>query len=106
MKAIDVTDGNFEQLILRSEKISLVDFGAEWCPPCKAMTPVVELVAKELGEKALVAKLDVDTNPQTTATYGVRSLPTFLFFKDGNLVDRIVGAVPKSILQQRVALLL
>ena len=106
MKAIDVTDENFEQLIIKSGKIVLVDFGADWCPPCKAMGPVLELVAKEFEGKALVGELDVDTNPQTTAKYGVRNLPTFLFFKDGNLVDRIVGAVPKSALEQKVRSLL
>lgn len=106
MKAIDVTDENFEQLITKSGKTFLVDFGAEWCPPCKAMGPVLELVAKEFEGRALVGKLDVDTNPQTTAKYGVRNLPTFLFFKDGNLVDRIVGAVPKSALEQKVRSLL
>jgi thioredoxin 1 len=106
MKAIDVTDENFELFVANSGKTVLVDFGAEWCPPCKAMGPVLELVAKEFEGKALVGKLDVDTNPQTTARYGVRNLPTFLFFKDGNLVDRIVGAVPKSALEQRVTSLL
>ena len=102
MKAIDVTDQNFEHLITKSRGAVLVDFGAEWCPPCKAMGPVLELVAKEFEGKALIGKLDVDANPQTTAKYGVRNLPTFLFFKDGNLIDRIIGAVPKSILEQKV----
>ena len=106
MKAIDVTDENFDQLITKSGKTVLVDFGAEWCPTCKAMGPVLELVAKEFEGRVLVGELDVDTNPQITAKYGVRNVPTFLFFKDGNLVSRIVGAVPNSTLEQIVTSLL
>ena len=106
MKAIDVTDENFEQLILGSEKTVLLDFGADWCPPCKAMGPVVDGVAREFDGKAIVGKLDVDLNPATTAKYGVRNLPTFLFFKKGDLVDRVVGAVPKTVLEKKIASLL
>ena len=106
MNAIDVTDENFEQLVLTSDKTVLVDFGAEWCPPCKAMKPVLELLASDFNGKALIGKIDVDTNPQATAKYGVRNLPTFLFFKAGLLVDRVVGAAPKSVLEQKVNSLL
>ncbi len=106
MNAIDITDENFNQLVLTSGKVALVDFGAEWCPPCKAMKPVLEILASDLNGKAIVGKLDVDTNPEVTAKYGVRNLPTFLFFKDGNLIDRVVGAVPKSVLEQKVSALI
>jgi thioredoxin 1 len=105
MKIIEVTDENFEQVISTSGKTVLVDFSAEWCAPCRAMAPVLELVADAVNGRAIVGKLDVDANPQTTAKYGVRNLPTFLIFKDGNLVDRIIGAVPNSILEQKVTLL-
>lgn len=102
MKTINITDGTFEQVVGKPDKIVLIDFGAEWCPPCRAMNPVIEKLAEELEDKAIVAKLDVDANPESTAKFGVRNLPTFLVFKGGNLVDRIVGAVPKSVLEQKV----
>lgn len=106
MNAIEVTDENFEQLVLTSGKTALLDFGAEWCPPCKAMKPVLELLASDFNGKALIGKIDVDTTPLSTAKYGVRNLPTFLLFKDGKLVDRVVGAVPKSVLEQKLNSLL
>jgi thioredoxin 1 len=106
MKPVDVTDENFEWLVTKSGKTVLVDFGAEWCPPCKAMRPVLELLASEFDGKALIGQLDVDLNPQLTAKYGVRNLPTFLIFKDGNLVERVVGAVPKSVLGQKITALI
>lgn len=106
MKAIDITDENFNQLVLTSGKVALVDFGAEWCPPCKAMKPVLELIASNLDGKAIIGQLDVDSNPAITAKYGVRNLPTFLLFKDGNLIDRVVGAVPKSVLEQKLTALI
>jgi thioredoxin 1 len=102
MKAIDVTDENFERLILESGKTVLVDFVAEWCPPCKAMTPVIEELASDLKDKALVGTLDVDVNPEFTAKYGVRNLPSFLIFKEGKLVDKVIGAVPKSVLEKKI----
>ena len=105
MKAIDVTDENVD-VILRSEKPLLLDFSAKWCGPCQTMSPVVELIANEVDSKAIVGKLDIDKNPNTTARFGVRNLPTFFFFKQGKLVDRIVGAVPKSILEQKLKALL
>jgi thioredoxin 1 len=105
MTAIDVTDENFEQ-ILQSDKTILIDFSAEWCPPCRAMKPLIDSLADELNSNALIGTLDVDANPQATAKYGVRNLPTFLIFKEGNLIEKIVGAVPKSLLQQKLSALL
>lgn len=102
MKPIDITDANFEALVLRSNKTVLVDFTAEWCGPCKTMTPVVDLLASQLGDNAVIGKLDVDTNPEITAKYGVRNMPTFMMFKNGIAVDRIIGAVPLSVLHDRV----
>jgi thioredoxin 1 len=101
-KAIELTDANFEQVI-NSDKPVLVDFWAEWCGPCKMIGPVVEELAGDYDGKAVIAKLNVDENPQTTAKFGVRSIPTLLVFKGGQVVDKQVGAVPKSVLAQKLA---
>jgi thioredoxin 1 len=101
-KAIVLTDSNFEEVI-NSGKPVLVDFWAEWCGPCKMIGPVVEELAGDYDGKAVVAKLNVDENPQTTAKFGVRSIPTLLVFKGGQIVDKQVGAVPKSVLNQKLA---
>ena len=102
MKAVEITDQNIEEVIAKSQSLVLVDFGAEWCPPCRIIDPIINKLAEELDSKAIVAKLDVDANPQATAKFGVRNLPTFLLFKDGNVVERIVGAVTKSELEQKI----
>ncbi len=96
-KAIVLTDANFDETI-KSDKPVLVDFWAEWCGPCKMIGPAVEELAADYEGKALVAKLNVDENPQVTARFGVRSIPTLLVFKNGQIVDKQVGAVPKSVL--------
>ena len=101
-KTIVLTDSNFEEVI-NSGKPVLVDFWAEWCGPCKMIGPVVEELAGDYDGKAVVAKLNVDENPQTTAKFGVRSIPTLLVFKGGQIVDKQVGAVPKSVLNQKLA---
>ncbi|MFZ2906499.1 MAG: thioredoxin [Cyclobacteriaceae bacterium] len=101
-KAIVLTDSNFDEVI-NSGKPVLVDFWAEWCGPCKMIGPVVEELAGDYDGKAVVAKLNVDENPQTTAKFGVRSIPTLLVFKGGQIVDKQVGAVPKSVLNQKLA---
>ena len=100
-KAIVLTDANFEEII-QSDKPVLVDFWAEWCGPCKMIGPAVEELANDYEGKAVVAKLNVDENPQTTAKFGVRSIPTLLVFRKGQVVDKQVGAVPKSILAQKL----
>ncbi|MCI0750686.1 MAG: thioredoxin [Flammeovirgaceae bacterium] len=101
-KTLELNDSNFEQTI-NSDKPVLVDFWAEWCGPCKMIGPVVEELAGDYEGKAVVAKLNVDENPQTTAKFGIRSIPTLLVFKNGQIVDKQVGAVPKSVLNQKLA---
>ena len=100
-KTIVLTDANFEQTI-NSDKPVLVDFWAEWCGPCKMIGPLVEELAGDYEGKAVVAKLNVDENPLTTAKFGVRNIPTLLVFKKGQIVDKQVGAVPKSVLAQKL----
>lgn len=96
--ALEITDANFDEVVLKSDKPVLIDFWAEWCGPCRMVGPIVEELANEYSEKAVVGKLNVDHNPQTAAKLGIRSIPTLLFFKGGEIVDRQVGAVPKDIL--------
>ena len=100
--ALQFTDGNFEELVLKSDKPVMVDFWAEWCGPCRMVGPVVEELAKEYDGQAVVGKLNVDENAQVSMKYGIRSIPTILFFKGGQLVDRSVGAVPKAMLAQKL----
>lgn len=102
MKSFEFTDNNFEEVVLKSEKPVLVDFSADWCPPCRAMSPVIDTIASELAGNAAVGKLDVDANPIFAARFGVRNLLTFLVFKNGKLVERMVGAVPKNVLLEKV----
>lgn len=100
--ALELTDSNFEELALKSDKPVMVDFWAEWCGPCRMVGPVVEELAKEYDGKAVVGKVNVDNNPQVATKYGIRSIPTILFLKNGEVVDRSVGAVPKSQLSQKL----
>ena len=100
-KAITLSDANFDQVI-NDEKPVLVDFWAEWCGPCKMIGPVVEELAAEYEGKAVIAKLNVDENPNTTVKFGVCSIPTLLVFKGGKIVDKQVGAVPKRVLAQKL----
>jgi len=88
--------------VIKSDKVVMVDFWAEWCGPCRMIGPVVEELAKEYDGKAVVGKLNVDENPQVSMNFGVRSIPTILFFKGGKLVDKQIGVVPKSILEQKL----
>lgn len=93
---LHVTDADFEQQVLKSEVPALVDFWAAWCGPCRTVGPVVEELAGEYKDKVKVAKLNVDDNKQTPSKYGVKGIPTLMLFKDGKVVDQIVGAVPKN----------
>ncbi|MGL1888352.1 MAG: thioredoxin [Reichenbachiella sp.] len=100
-KAIEITDSNFNEII-NSDQPVLVDFWAEWCGPCKMIGPVVEELAGEYEGKAVIGKVDVDSNPEMSAKYGVRSIPTLLVFKNGEVVDKQVGAVPKGVLAGKI----
>jgi len=99
---VTLTDENFEQEIESSEGLAIVDFWAEWCGPCRLVGPLVEQLAIEHVGKVKVGKLDVDSNRITSQRYGIRSIPTILYFKDGELVDQVIGAVPKSHLEQKI----
>ena len=101
-KAIEVTDSTFEELIQGDQPV-LVDFWAEWCGPCKMIGPVVEELAGDYEGRAIVGKMDVDMNAQIPARLGIRSIPTLMIFKNGELVDKVVGAVPKAVLDQKLA---
>lgn len=100
-KPIEITDANFEE-VLSTNKPVLVDFWAEWCGPCKMIGPVVEELAGEYNGKAVIGKVDVDANPQVSAKFGIRSIPTLLFFRNNEIVDKQIGAVPKAVLAQKL----
>ena len=100
--ALEITDATFEETVLNSDKPVMVDFWAAWCGPCRMVGPIVEEIASESGEKAKVGKLNVDHNPNVAMKYGVRNIPNILFFKNGEVVDRQVGAVPKAVLQKKL----
>ncbi|MEO5511924.1 MAG: thioredoxin [Longimicrobiales bacterium] len=102
-KPIEVTDGNFATEIETGNGLSLVDFWASWCGPCRMVAPIVEQLAKEHEGKLKVAKLDVDANQGVATRYNIRSIPSILFFKDGKHIDTVVGAVPKAQLDRKIA---
>jgi thioredoxin 1 len=94
--ALEVNDGNFDEVVIKSDKPVVVDFWAEWCGPCRMISPIMEELSTEYSGKALIVKCDVDSSPAVSARYGIRNIPTILFFKDGKIADKQVGAVPKS----------
>ena len=94
--ALEITDANFEELVLKSEKPVIVDFWAAWCGPCRMVWPVIDEISNEYSEKAVVGKVDIDSNQEYAAKYGVRNIPTVLVFHKGEIVSRQVGVAPKS----------
>ena len=100
--ALEITDENFQEVVLNSDKPVLVDFWATWCGPCRTVGPIVDELATELEGRAVVGKVNVDSNYDTPLTYEIRSIPTLLIFKNGEIVDKLVGAVPKSQLLEKL----
>lgn len=104
--ALEITDSNFDEIVMKADKPVILDLWAAWCGPCRLVGPIIEEIGKDYDGKAVVGKLDVDGNPQTTTRFGIRSIPTILFFKGGQVVDKQVGAVPKSVLVSKLEKLL
>ncbi len=100
--AVEFTEANFDELALKSEKPVLIDFWAEWCGPCRMIGPLVDEIHNEYEGKAVVGKVNIDQHPNIAAKYGVRNIPTVLFLKGGEMVDKSVGAVPKSALTEKL----
>jgi thioredoxin 1 len=102
MKPVEITDANFDTEVLKSDKPVLVDFWAVWCGPCKMVAPIVEELAKEYAGKLKVGKIDVDNNPDVSLRFGIRSIPTLMVFKDGKVVEQIIGAIPKRNVTEKI----
>nr|WP_297169542.1 thioredoxin [uncultured Dysgonomonas sp.] len=99
--ALEITDATFEE-VLKSDKLVVVDFWAEWCGPCRMVGPIVEELAVDYADKVIVGKVDVDNNDEITSKFGIRNIPTILFFKNGEIVDKQVGAAQKSALVEKI----
>jgi len=104
--AVEITDANFNDLVQNSDKPVLIDFWAEWCGPCRMVAPIVEEMSNDYAGKAVIGKVNVDENPDVSAKFGIRNIPTVLFLKGGQVVDKSVGAVPKNILTEKMNALL
>lgn len=104
--AFEFNDSNFQTEALATDKVAVVDFWAEWCGPCRLVGPIIEELAGEYADKATIGKLNVDHNPTVSMQYGVRSIPTILFIKNGEVVDKQVGAASKATLKQKIEALL
>ena len=100
--AKEFTDANFQKEVIESNQLTVVDFWAEWCGPCRAIGPVVEELSKQYEGKVNVGKLNADLNPNACISYGITSIPAILFFKGGQVVDKQVGAVPKTVLEKKI----
>ena len=100
--AKEITEINFEERVLKSDQVALIDFWAQWCGPCRAIAPIIEDLANEYEGKAVIGKVDVDTNQEIAMKYSIRSIPTILIIKNGEVVDRHVGATTKAILKAKI----
>lgn len=103
---VEITDSNFESIVNQNEKPVMIDFWAEWCGPCRAIAPAVEQLAKEYEGRAIIGKLNVDENSQVPVKFGIRGIPTLLFFKNGQVADKQVGLVSKDVLKAKLEALL
>ena len=99
---VHLTEQNFDEALSRQQGVMMVDFWAEWCGPCRAISPVLEALAKESEGNVTVAKINVDENPGLAARYGIRSIPTILFMKQGKVADQVIGAVPRAKLKEKL----
>ncbi|HNW89040.1 MAG TPA: thioredoxin [Bacteroidales bacterium] len=104
--AQEINDGNYEELVIKSGKVVMIDFWAEWCGPCRMIAPIVEEMSKDFDGKAIIGKVNVDDNPGITAKLKIRNIPTLLFYKNGEEVDKIVGAASKSAITDKLNSLL
>jgi thioredoxin 1 len=100
--ALEFTDANFQTTVMESDKLSVIDFWAEWCGPCRAIGPVIEELATEYAGKVNIGKVNVDVNPNLSMYFGITSIPAILFVKGGQVVDKQIGAVPKSVLDKKI----
>lgn len=100
--ALEFTDANFQTTVMESDKLSVIDFWAEWCGPCRAIGPVIEELATEYAGKVNIGKVNVDVNPNLSMNFGITSIPAILFVKGGQIVDKQIGAVPKSVLDKKI----
>lgn len=101
--ALEITDSSFQEVVLQSDKPVLVDFWAPWCGPCRMLSPVIEQLHNEFEGKAVIGKVNVDDNQQIAVEYGIRSIPTLLFFKNGEVVDKLTGVFPKEVIAEKLS---